>query len=51
MRDTGSGMAPRPDSPGLGLGLPVIAHATDSYDIEQPGDAPGGTSIRMHFDC
>ena len=50
VRDRGSGMAPRPDSPGLGLGLPVIAQTTDGYDIEQPA-AAGGTAIRMRFDC
>ena len=43
-------MAPRPDSPGLGLGLPVIAQTTDRYDIEQP-ESPGGTAIRMRFNC
>lgn len=50
VRDSGSGLSPRPDSPGLGLGLPVIARTTDRYVIEQP-DAPGGTEIRMRFDC
>ena len=50
VRDCGSGMAPRPDSPGLGLGLPVIAQMTDRYEIEQPETA-GGTAIRMRFDC
>src|SRR3954469_6335596 len=27
--DTGGGMAPRSDSPGLGLGLPLMAHLAD----------------------
>lgn len=50
VRDAGVGMAPRPDSPGLGLGLPVIARMTDSFEIEHPSDPPG-TAIHMHFDC
>jgi anti-sigma regulatory factor (Ser/Thr protein kinase) len=33
--DDGVGMAPRPDSPGLGLGLPLIAQLSDGLGIEQ----------------
>lgn len=45
--DDGSGMMPRLDSPGLGVGLPVIADMTDTLDI---GDSPhGGTRLRMSF--
>ncbi|MGZ4267904.1 MAG: ATP-binding protein [Solirubrobacteraceae bacterium] len=47
--DRGVGMAPRADSPGLGLGLPVIAEIADRFDIEHPGGM--GTMIRMRFDC
>ena len=50
VRDCGTGMAPRDDSPGLGLGLPVIAHMTDGYEI-QYADGSTGTEIRMRFDC
>ena len=50
VRDCGSGMAPRDDSPGLGLGLPVIAHTTDCYEI-QCADGTTGTEIHMRFDC
>lgn len=50
VRDCGSGMAPRHDSPGLGLGLPVIEHTTDCYEI-QCADGSTGTEIRMRFDC
>ena len=32
--DDGCGMVPRLDSPGLGVGLPFIAHTTDTLDIE-----------------
>jgi serine/threonine-protein kinase RsbW len=45
--DDGCGMTPRLDSPGLGVGLPFIAHATDTLDI-QHGDG-GGTELRMSF--
>ena len=46
--DDGSGMAPRNDSPGLGLGLPLIRHLTDQFDHLRP---PGsfGTELWMRF--
>jgi anti-sigma regulatory factor (Ser/Thr protein kinase) len=45
--DEGSGMMPRLDSPGLGVGLPLIADTVDSLDI---GNSPcGGTRLRMSF--
>ncbi len=50
VRDCGSGMAPRDDSPGLGLGMPVIAHTTDCFEI-QCANGSTGTEIRMRFDC
>jgi anti-sigma regulatory factor (Ser/Thr protein kinase) len=46
--DDGPGMAPRFDSPGLGLGLPVIASVSRRFEIVQ--DEPG-TELRMAFDC
>jgi anti-sigma regulatory factor (Ser/Thr protein kinase) len=45
--DEGCGMGPRLDSPGLGLGLPLIARSVDALDVHH-GDA-GGTEIRMAF--
>jgi serine/threonine-protein kinase RsbW len=44
----GSGMAPRDDSPGLGLGLPLIRHLTDQFEHRRP---PGsvGTELWMRF--
>ena len=47
VRDNGSGMAPRHDSPGLGLGLPLIRHLTDQFDHHEP--AGGGTELWMRF--
>jgi len=34
--DEGHGIVPRPDSPGLGLGLPLIARLTQRCEIESP---------------
>jgi serine/threonine-protein kinase RsbW len=45
--DDGTGLRPRPDSPGLGLGLPLIRHLTDEVEVITP--PAGGTEIRMHF--
>jgi serine/threonine-protein kinase RsbW/stage II sporulation protein AB (anti-sigma F factor) len=46
--DDGSGMKPRPDSPGLGLGLPTMAALTDHLDVGTAGDGTG-TVVCMHF--
>lgn len=47
VRDHGSGMAPRTDSPGLGVGLPLIASLADSVELVTPPG--GGTEVRMRF--
>ncbi len=47
VRDWGTGMCPRLDTPGLGLGLPTIATLTSSFDVEAADGA--GTLLRMHF--
>ena len=46
--DQGQGMTPRPDSPGLGLGLPLIANLAHRLEIT---DGPGavGTELTMAF--
>ena len=44
--DEGVGMVPRADSPGLGLGLSLIAGLCDGLEIEQRHD---GTRIHMRF--
>ena len=46
--DHGSGMAPRTDSPGLGLGLPLVGRVAQRVDITAP--VGGGTLVRMSFD-
>ena len=44
--DDGVGMSPRDDSPGLGLGLRVIATASDELSIVQ---GEPGTRVHMRF--
>jgi serine/threonine-protein kinase RsbW len=46
--DEGSGMRPRPDSPGLGLGLSLIAQMTEHLEVESR-DATPGVRLRMTF--
>ena len=45
--DDGAGFAPRSDSPGLGLGLPMIGALTTSMSIL--ASASGGTEVCMAF--
>lgn len=47
VRDHGCGVRPRPDSPGLGMGLPLIAAITD--EVEIVGDEKRGNEVRMTF--
>jgi stage II sporulation protein AB (anti-sigma F factor) len=44
--DTGSGLAPRADSPGLGLGMPLMASVTTRFNIVSQG---AGTEVHMAF--
>ena len=46
--DDGSGMMPRLDSPGLGVGLPFIADTADTLDILS--SPRGGARLRMTFE-
>jgi serine/threonine-protein kinase RsbW/stage II sporulation protein AB (anti-sigma F factor) len=45
--DEGAGLTPRVDSPGLGLGLGLIAQVADSADVRTP--ETGGTEVVMRF--
>lgn len=47
--DHGGGVVPRPDSPGLGLGLPLIVALTKRMEICN-GDG-GQTEVMMAFEC
>ena len=48
VRDDGCGMSPRTDSPGAGLGLPLIASLAGTVSVTTPPE--GGTEVRMTFD-
>jgi stage II sporulation protein AB (anti-sigma F factor) len=45
--DAGGGLRPRSDSPGLGLGLALIAQLADEFQILSRGS--GGTELRLRF--
>jgi anti-sigma regulatory factor (Ser/Thr protein kinase) len=45
--DEGLGMMPRTDSPGLGLGLPLVATLAERFEIE--ARTGGGTRVLMAF--
>jgi anti-sigma regulatory factor (Ser/Thr protein kinase) len=47
VRDDGRGMLPRPDSPGLGLGLPLIATLAETLELGRDDD--DRTEVRMTF--
>jgi serine/threonine-protein kinase RsbW len=47
VRDAGRGIGPRPDSPGLGLGLPLIASLAESVRLGR--DDQQRTEVRMSF--
>jgi len=47
IRDNGRGIVPRPDSPGLGLGLPLIATLAESLELGT--DERDHTEVRMTF--
>ncbi len=47
VRDEGIGILPRPDSPGLGLGLPLIATLTESLELGRATDER--TEVAMVF--
>ncbi len=47
VRDEGEGIGPRPDSPGLGLGLPLIASLAENVQLGRDEDER--TEVRMTF--
>jgi anti-sigma regulatory factor (Ser/Thr protein kinase) len=47
VRDEGPGITPHPDSPGLGLGLPLIASLAESVQLGR--DERERTEVRMTF--
>ncbi len=49
VRDWGGGLGPRHDSPGLGLGLPLVVALADS--VQMSSGADGAHDVRMTFLC
>ncbi len=45
--DDGIGMVPRLDSPGLGLGIPLISQLPDGFELRSRPE--GGTEVCMEF--
>jgi serine/threonine-protein kinase RsbW len=50
VRDFGSGMRPRPDSPGVGYGLPLITQLASEVAIRSDGGDGARTVLAMRFD-
>jgi anti-sigma regulatory factor (Ser/Thr protein kinase) len=46
--DEGCGVAPRSDSPGAGLGLPLMAQLSDRVDVRKLDG--GGTAVELVWD-
>jgi anti-sigma regulatory factor (Ser/Thr protein kinase) len=47
VRDHGKGLAPRADSPGFGIGLPLISQMASFAEVDTRES--GGTEITMRF--
>lgn len=47
VRDAGSGLRPNIASPGLGLGMPLMAQLTDEFEMRTA--SAGGTEVVLHF--
>jgi serine/threonine-protein kinase RsbW len=47
VQDDGSGLRPRPDSPGLGVGLPLMAAVAQRLETRRT--ASGGNELRAWF--
>jgi serine/threonine-protein kinase RsbW len=46
--DDGVGMRPNPNSPGLGLGVPIMRQCSDALELERDDGGAGGR-VRMRF--
>jgi serine/threonine-protein kinase RsbW len=46
--DDGDGLLPRTDSPGLGLGLPIMSAVSGRFEVVS---GPEGTEIHLAFPC
>jgi serine/threonine-protein kinase RsbW/stage II sporulation protein AB (anti-sigma F factor) len=46
VHDRGAGMRPKPTSPGLGLGIPILGHVADQVAIDS---SDSGVSVELRF--
>ena len=51
VRDEGSGLTPRIDSPGLGLGLPLLGRLCAHFDVGPASEEGAGTRVTLVFDA
>ena len=51
VRDEGGGLRARPDSPGLGVGLPLIAAVTESLKLSNADGEPSCVSMTFDLDA
>lgn len=49
--DEGRGLRARPDSPGLGIGLPLISAVTESVQISGPESRPNRVTMTFNLDA
>ena len=47
VRDAGSGLRPNVASPGLGLGMPLMAQLAEEFEMRTA--SAGGTEVVLHF--
>jgi anti-sigma regulatory factor (Ser/Thr protein kinase)/ketosteroid isomerase-like protein len=50
VEDEGCGLKPRPDSPGLGLGISLMSHQASEVAFVVPPQRPAGTEVRLLFE-
>ena len=50
VEDEGVGLRPRPDSPGLGLGLPTMAQVADRLHIDDGAGCGVRVELRFRLD-
>lgn len=47
--DEGCGLRPRPDSPGIGLGIALMSHEAAALTFVVPPERAAGTEVRLRF--
>ncbi len=51
VRDEGGGLRARPDSPGIGVGLPLIAAVTESLQLANSEGQPSSVTMAFNLDA